>query len=183
MGVGVSASGADGSWSVDGTFHVSTSTGASVGITPTASRWGYQLLSRFTYAKTYEKPEFLCNHGVCVPICNAQYWAYVTTWEGSLLVGTNVGQFDGKCASGQTWAFYPASSRFATTTERAYTYKGGITIFGFGFTTQSGFSSTVSESWRFGTKYNRYFLCGNNATPPHSTIVYAGPDQTVSGPP
>jgi hypothetical protein len=179
LGVGISESGANGSWSVDGSFSVTNSAGSYMSWSPTDSTFGHQLESQFTYAKSYEPPVFLCNHGVCVEICTGQYWAFVTTWQGSLRIGNDVSKYDGKCGSGSFANFYPPNATFGTASEKAYTYKSGISVFGFGFSSQSGYSTSVAEEWKFGTKYGSYWLCGNNAKPPLSSIVYAGPDDSA----
>jgi len=169
IGVGYSSNGTSG-WSADGTFHVSNTYGAQQTRTQTSPDTGYQVKTEFTYDK-YEWQQYCAG----VPTGAAPYYTVeANTWDGGMEWGANVSQYDGHEASYSQYAIeeYP-NSTFTRSSNTAYTYSAGVSVFGATLSATSGFSQYVQESWTFPANGGVSWLYGHDGAPTYSTIIYA----------
>ena len=154
-----------GGWSADGTAQVSNSTGASQTITRNSSQWsneGWQLTSKFTFAKTEYIGENACAGRV-------YYLISATQWDGGWGFGNDVSSMDGH-PNQYTDPFGPGQT-FTKSTATAWTYSAAVSAFGVTLSAVSGYSQYVKIEWWF-AGYTQY-LYGNNTYPTYSQIVYA----------
>jgi hypothetical protein len=95
-----------------------------------------------------------------------------------LYYGDQTQSFDGQCFS--TYAQYaqywpPQDVGFTTGSETAVTFSGGIDFVVLSVSAQSGYSTNVEGHWNFTPDGKSHVLCGNDAFPPSSHRVFAGP--------
>ena len=72
--------------------------------------------------------------------------------------------------------FEPADGlgTFGRSSEDFRTYGLAVSVFGASLSAQSGASKWVTQKWRFGRLFSRYYLCGDTGKPTVSERVFAG---------
>lgn len=145
-------------WSVSGTVNLSSSTSSRVQDNRGGQSYGHQ---EQIYVH-YLKQRFNCNGWT------GESRVIATNWNGGgLRSGADVSGNDNH-RNRYTVALYSGQD-YTRNSSSAYTYNGGVNIFGASLTTQSGFSSFVELSWHANTTG---YLVGNDNFPSYSTIIY-----------
>jgi hypothetical protein len=162
IGVGLSYDGVR--WSVSGEAHVGNDLTAWVQIRR-GSSWAHKVRSSFHYKKY--------RHATCF----RRWWTVkATRWNSGLLVGDDQSYWDNRC--GQDYRRYAVGYAPGTSFHRDRNelrrYSFAVAVFGARLSAQSGASTFVQSHWNFGSRYSRYWLCGDNAMPTQADRVFAG---------
>ena len=148
-------------WSLSGTVNISSNSGFRDQLNYANQWFGYQILGLFHYGLS----DLV---GTCTGDTHNNIVLGIS-WDGALKLGNYVGNWDNH-PNGYT-VKYPSGADFSRTTGSAYSYSGAVTVFGASLNAESGYSTTVDESWSAGSQPG--YLYGNNDFPSRSTIVYA----------
>ena len=107
------------------------------------------------------------------------YRIKATRWNGGFDYYDDVKHLNGHC--GDTYRannvyFEPADGlgTFGRSSEDFRTYGLAVSVFGASLSAQSGASTRVTQKWRFGRLFSRYYLCGDTGKPTVSERVFAG---------
>ena len=175
IGVGYSADGVH--WSVSGSVHIGTERSARIADTVShlgeeQANFGRRYRTEFHYAK-YRSRQYCPGH------TTTTYRIKATRWNGGFDYYDDVKHLNGHC--GDTYRannvyFEPADGlgTFGRSSEDFRTYGLAVSVFGASLSAQSGASTRVTQKWRFGRLFSRYYLCGDTGKPSVSERVFAG---------
>jgi hypothetical protein len=175
IGVGYSQDGVH--WALSGSVHIGTTRGSEIGDTISnlgdpQGNFGRRYRTEFRFAK-YRTRQYCPGHSSTV------YRVKATRWNGGLDYYDDVKHLNGHC--GDTYRsnsvyFEPADGQgvFGRASEDLRTYGLAVSVFGASLSAQSGASKSVTQKWRFGRLFARYYLCGDTGKPSVSERIFAG---------
>ncbi len=175
IGVGYSTDGVR--WTLSGSVHIATKRANEISdsisyLGDDAGNFGRRYRTEFHFVKQRQRR-------VCLGRAATVYRIKATRWNGGFDYYDDVKDLNGHC--GDRYAdnavyFAPASGNgtFTRTSEDLKTYSGAVTVFGVSLSGQTGASKSASQSWRFGRRFARYYLCGDTGKPTVSDRIFAG---------
>lgn len=160
---------AHGPFEIDGTKHVSESS-TSTGSFTRKGPYARQVVGAFSYQRTKES---------CMPDrfhpSRLEVHIEPVSWEGSITPGRKLPKTINHCRKNGPYTVKVAPGYvFTTSTETATTWNKGVTVFGVGLHSQSGFSTQVVETLRFPKKKGKYYLCGSDGPPATASRIFTG---------
>jgi hypothetical protein len=175
VGVGYSRDGV--AWSVSGSVHVGSSQSAEIGdrisnLGDADGDFGRRYRTEFRYAKYRIRR-------TCPGGSGTYYRIKATRWNGGFDYYDDVKHLNGHCGDiykANAIHFEPATGNgtFSRSSEDFVNYRAAVTVFGVSLSAQSGASKWVTQSWRFGRLFPRYYLCGDSEKPAYAARIFAG---------
>ena len=133
------------------------------------SNFGRQLKVRMLFHKI---ERFLS----CNPQVRSWRWE-AKKWEPSQQYGNDLRHLDDHCLDtlAQFRSPFAPGGEYHKNESRAHEWDVGAEIAGVGVNARSGWSQWVDSHWRFGRRFDTYWLCGNNnANLDEATRIFAG---------
>jgi hypothetical protein len=162
--IGVAVAFVGGNFSIEGSTHVSNSSGARI-THPARGPYAKLVLSSFTYGKY--RLDYHPDSGRCKRQDKVRVRA--ERWNGGVYTQPSPGRTLRVC--GRHAPPYYGGDEFQRDSSSAVTWSNGVTVFGIGLSVRSGFSRFVQTLFHFGgSRRKRHVLCGDGGLP--ATTAY-----------
>ena len=116
---------------------------------------------------------------MCLGRAATVYRIKATRWNGGFDYYDDVKDLNGHCGDryeDNAVYFAPATGNgtFSGRARSSRPTRRAVTVFGVSLSGQTGASKSASQSWRFGRRFARYYLCGDTGKPTVSDRIFAG---------